>query len=105
MASEEKLYFFYGKFFNRPAVGPYGVFLRENPVNAGGGMELSSSFIATFGPKTKLDDLKITLAHEMLHTFVGTLDKPEGLLSSWYSEGMAVYYARLLALRAGHYSG
>jgi predicted metalloprotease with PDZ domain len=101
MAGEEKLYSFYGKFFHRPAGAPYGVFLRENPVNAGGGMELSNSFIATFGPKTKLDDLKITLAHEMLHTFVGTLDKPEGLLSSWYSEGMAVYYARLLALRAG----
>jgi predicted metalloprotease with PDZ domain len=101
MASEERLYSFYGKFFHRPAAAPYGVFLRANPVNAGGGMELSGSFIATFGPKTDLDDLKITLAHEMLHTFVGGLDQPEGLVSSWYSEGMAVYYARLLALRAG----
>lgn len=101
MSSEEKLYAFYGKFFKRPATAPYGVFLRENPVNAGGGMELSGSFVATFGPKTKLDDLKITLAHEMLHTFVGSLDQPEGLVSSWYSEGMAVYYARLLLLRAG----
>jgi hypothetical protein len=70
MSSEEKLYSFYGKFFHRPATSPYGVFLRENPVNAGGGMELSGSFIATFGPKTNLDDLKITLAHEMLHNFV-----------------------------------
>ncbi|MGA7967076.1 MAG: hypothetical protein WCC32_13125 [Terriglobales bacterium] len=101
MASEEKLYAFYGKVFKRPATAPYGVFLRENPVNAGGGVELSGSFVATFGPKTKLDDLKITLAHEMLHTFVGGLDKPAGLVSSWYAEGMAVYYARLLALRAG----
>ena len=101
MASESKLYDFYGSFFHRPANAPYGVFLRENPVNAGGGNSLSGSFIATFGPKTKLDDLKITLAHEMLHTFVGSLDKPEGLLSSWYSEGLAVYYARLLARRAG----
>ncbi|MGB9071482.1 MAG: hypothetical protein WCC22_02345 [Terriglobales bacterium] len=101
MISEEKLYAFYGKFFKRPATAPYGVFLRANPVNAGGGVELAGSFVATFGPKTELDDLKITLAHEMLHTFVGTLDKPAGLLSSWFSEGMAVYYARLLALRAG----
>lgn len=101
MASEEKLYAFYGNFFKRPATAPYGVFLRENPVNAGGGVELSGSFVATFGPRTQLDDLKITLAHEMLHTFVGALDKPGGMLSSWYSEGMAVYYARLLALRAG----
>ncbi len=101
MSSEEKLYAFYGKFFRRPPTAPYAVFLRENPVNAGGGMELSGSFVATFGPKTKLDELKITLAHEMLHTFVGSLDQPEGLVSSWYSEGMAVYYARLLSLRAG----
>lgn len=101
MISEEKLYAFYDKFFTRTAAAPYGVFLRENPVNAGGGVELSGSFVATFGPKTKLDDLKITLAHEMLHTFVGGLDKPGGLLSSWYSEGMAVYYARLLSFRAG----
>lgn len=101
MASESKLYDFYGKFFHRLANVPYGVFLRENPVNAGGGMELSGSFVATFGPNTNLDDLKITLAHEMLHTFVGGLDEPEGLESSWFSEGMAVYYARLLAWRAG----
>jgi hypothetical protein len=101
MASESKLYDFYGNFFHRPANAPYGVFLRENPVNAGGGVELSGSFVTTFGPKTQLDDLKITLAHEMLHTFVGGLDKPEGLLSSWYSEGLAVYYARLLIWRAG----
>jgi len=101
MISEEKLYAFYRKFFKRPATAPYGVFLRANPVNAGGGVELAGSFVATFGPKTELDDLKITLAHEMLHTFVGALDKPAGLLSSWFSEGMAVYYARMLALRAG----
>jgi predicted metalloprotease with PDZ domain len=101
MISEQKLYAFYGQFFKPPATAPYGVFLRENPVNAGGGVELAGSFVATFGPKTKLDDLKITLAHEMLHTFVGGLDEPSGLLGSWYSEGMAVYYARLLSLRAG----
>lgn len=101
MISEEKLHAFYNKFFKRTSTAPYGIFLRENPVNAGGGVELSGSFVATFGPKTKLDELKITLAHEMLHTFVGALDKPGGLLSSWYSEGMAVYYARLLSLRAG----
>ncbi len=101
MASEEKLYRFYDNFFKRKPIAPYGIFLRENPVNAGGGVSLAGSFVATFGPKTKLDDLRITLAHEMLHTFVGGLDKPEGLLSSWYSEGMAVYYARLLLLRAG----
>jgi hypothetical protein len=101
MMSEQKLYGFYQDFFKAPQAAPYGVFLRENPVNAGGGMELAHSFVATFGPKTEVDDLRVTLAHEMLHTFVGGLDKPAGLLGSWFSEGMAVYYARLLLLRAG----
>jgi predicted metalloprotease with PDZ domain len=101
MISEEKLYAFYGNFFRQAPTGPYGIFLRENPVNAGGGMSLEGSFVATFGPKTQLDPLKITLAHEMLHTFVGGIDQPAGLQSSWFSEGMAVYYARLLLLRAG----
>jgi predicted metalloprotease with PDZ domain len=36
----------------------------------------------------------------MLHTFVGGLDG-RGDDASWYAEGLAVYYARLLALRAG----
>ncbi|QOY88012.1 M61 metallopeptidase family protein [Paludibaculum fermentans] len=101
MASEQKLYAFYEKFFSRPAESPYGVFLRENPVNPGGGMGLTDSFIATFGPKVTAEDLTITLAHEMLHTFAGGLDQPAGLEGSWFSEGLAVHYARLLALRAG----
>jgi hypothetical protein len=100
--SEQKLYEFYEKFFNRPSTAPYAVFLRENLVNAGGGIELGkSAFVATFGAKTDPDELTITLAHEMLHTFVGSLDTPQGMESSWYSEGLAVYYARLLALCAG----
>jgi len=102
LTSEQKLYQFYEGFFRRPSTTPYGVFVRENLVNAGGGVSLgNTAFVTTFGPKTDPDELKITLAHEMLHTFVGSLDSPQGMESSWYSEGLAVYYARLLALRAG----
>jgi hypothetical protein len=100
MASEQKLYAFYEQFFKRPSTAPYGVFLRENLVNAGGGVSLgNTSFVTTSGPKTELDMVKITLAHEMLHTFVGGMDGGE-MDSLWYSEGLAVYYARTLALRA-----
>ncbi len=100
MVSEQRLYQFYERFFHRPSIAPYGVFMRENLVNAGGGVSLGdTSFVSTFGPKTDLDQLKITLAHEMLHTFVGGLEGGED--DSWYAEGLAVYYARLLALRAG----
>ncbi|WP_321470204.1 hypothetical protein [uncultured Paludibaculum sp.] len=101
MASEHKLYAYFEKFFSRKSEAPYGVFLRENPVNPGGGVELSGSFVATFGPKVTAEELTVTLAHEMLHTFAGGLDQTEGLAGSWYSEGLAVHYARLLALRAG----
>jgi predicted metalloprotease with PDZ domain len=104
MASEQNLYAFYEKFFRRPWTAPYGVFLRENLVNAGGGMELNStSFVTTFGAHTEPSPLKITLAHEMLHTFVGGLGDAKGE-NAWYAEGLAVYYARLLGLRAGQIS-
>lgn len=100
MASEQKLFSYYEKFFIRPATAPYGVFLRENLVNAGGGVSLGqNAFVTTFGPKSDVEKVKITLAHEMLHTFAGHIDGH--LESSWYGEGLAVYYARLLALRAG----
>ena len=101
MMSEQKLFDFYVHFFQAPRTAPYFVFMRENLVNAGGGVSLGgNAFVTTFGPKTELDEVKITLAHEMLHTFVGGLDKTDES-DSWYSEGLAVYYARLLALRAG----
>ncbi|MNE28179.1 M61 glycyl aminopeptidase [compost metagenome] len=60
--------------------------------------------MATFGDKTDVEDLKLTLAHEMLHTFAGSLDAPRGLESSWWSEGLATYYQRVLPYRTGHIS-
>jgi predicted metalloprotease with PDZ domain len=96
-----QLYGKYVRFFRDQAPPPYGVFLRRNPVNPGGGFGLHGSFIATYGDATRLAPLKITLAHEMFHTWKFALDAPQGLISSWYGEGMAVYYARNLALRFG----
>jgi predicted metalloprotease with PDZ domain len=102
MAWTSKLYDYYLGFFHASPKLPYAVFLRRNPVNAGGGVEIGHSFVGTFDKNTKAQDLKLTLAHEMVHTFVGTLDSAtEDLSLSWYSEGLAVYYERLLPLRAG----
>ena len=98
------LYDDYLKFFREPGNPPYGVFLRRNLVNPGGGVELNRSFVATFGEKTDVEDLKLTLAHEMLHTFAGALDAPRGLESSWWSEGLATYYQRVLPYRMGRIS-
>jgi len=95
------LYGSYLRFFRAPPRQPYEVFLRTNLVNAGGGVEIGRSFVGTFDTKTKPAKFKLTLAHEMVHTFVGGLDAPKGLLSSWYAEGLAVYYERVLPWRAG----
>ncbi len=96
-----KLYDYDERFF-RSGDHPYRVFLRYNPVNPGGGVGLMNSFVVTFGRDTKIDHLKFTLSHEMLHTFAPSLaDETETLDTSWFSEGLAVFYQRVLALRAG----
>jgi hypothetical protein len=100
----QALYGSYLRFFKAPPGQPYEVFLRRNLVNAGGGVEVGRSFVGTFDRQTKVEDLELTLAHEMVHTFVGGLDAPQGLASSWYAEGLAVYYERVLPWRAGRIS-
>jgi predicted metalloprotease with PDZ domain len=103
----ESLHSEYIRFFSvKPA--PYTVFLRRNPVNAGGGIGMRRSFVATFGENTDTgrnpDALKLTLAHEMFHTFQPRLTMPEGpesLAGSWFNEGLAVFYQRVLPFRAG----
>ncbi|HVN42345.1 MAG TPA: hypothetical protein VMT50_06135, partial [Steroidobacteraceae bacterium] len=96
------LYGHYEQFFGT-SPAPYGVFLRRNPVNAGGGMGMNRSFIVTFGAGAGSDptELKFTLAHEMFHTFQPTMKAPEELSSAWFNEGLAVYYQRVLPLRYG----
>lgn len=96
----------YGKFrqfFGASDPGAYSVFLRNNPINAGGGAALYRSFVATFGtgPGTSLEDLKFVLSHEMFHTFQPTITVPDGLDSSWFTEGSAVLYQGRLPLRFG----
>jgi predicted metalloprotease with PDZ domain len=92
----------YDGFFRVDQSKRYAVFLRRNLVNSGGGVSLDTAFIGSWGEQQDVSGFKITLAHEMLHTFVGSLDAPGGLESSWFSEGMAVFYARRLALRFDH---
>lgn len=101
-----ELYGHYEGFFRtRPA--PYIVFMRHNPVNAGGGMGMNRSFIVTYGEHGGTDpqEIKLTLAHEMFHTFQPMLTAPEdqggGLAASWFNEGLAVYYEHTLPLRYG----
>src|SRR5690606_31575291 len=63
------------------------------------------SFAFTYGPKSEIGDLRGLLAHEMLHAWVRSLDesmdRPGGLDRSWFGEGLAVHYQRMLPYRAG----
>lgn len=102
MAWTKTLHDRYAVFFRDPSTRPYAVFLRKNLVNSGGGVELGRSFVGSYGDGMNLEEFKVTLAHEMLHTWVQGLSAPQGLAGSWFSEGMAVQYARRLALRFDH---
>lgn len=97
------LYDHYVRFFGQSASPPYAVFLRHNPINAGGGVGLHRSFVTTFG-KDSCEDLakiRVTLAHEMFHTFQPFITEPGGLESSWFGEGLATYYQARLPYRFG----
>lgn len=84
---------------------PYGIMLRPNPVNPGGGIGLHRSFVVTFDDRTDVTDLEFTLSHEMFHTFQPRLDgggEPNtSLANAWFNEGLAVFYQREFLLRAG----
>jgi predicted metalloprotease with PDZ domain len=101
MAWTSRLHGHFVRFFREADPPPYTVFLRPNPVNPGGGVGLADSFVATFDDQTDADDLRLTLSHEMFHTFSPRLSEPAGLESSWFSEGLAVFYQRELPFRFG----
>ncbi|SFO41888.1 peptidase M61 [Sphingomonas sp. OK281] len=99
-----KLHQFYGSFFGY-ASPSFGVFGRTNTRNPGSGIGLTDSFAYTFNQSSKPDDLRSLLAHEMLHSWVnsldGSMDTAGGLDRSWFGEGLAVHYQRTLPFRAG----
>jgi predicted metalloprotease with PDZ domain len=91
-----KLHHWMSGFFKDDAEPPYRVFLRYNPMNAGGGAAFTHSFLVTHGTGVTGESLKSILGHEMTHTWTANDD-----LGKWYNEGNAVYYQALLAWRAG----
>lgn len=105
MAWADRLRSHYLAFFDAPATS-YGIFMRRNQVNPGGGMGMYRSFVITYGDDDNdIDDLKFTLAHEMFHTFQPRLVAEAGsdgsLSDSWFNEGLAVFYQRVLPFRHG----
>jgi len=104
MGWTEHLHAYYERFFHDSSDATYIVFARSNPITAGSGIGLLHSFLVTYGPRTQADELRTVTAHEMLHTWVQSLDEPQGLASSWFGEGLAVYYERELPLRSGAFT-
>lgn len=94
----EHLHTWMNGFFGDSSGRPYRVFLRFNPINAGGGTALTNSFLTTYNATTRPDSIKDTLSHEMVHTY--TASGP----GRWYAEGNAVFYEALLPWRAGLFS-
>ncbi len=90
-----KLHGFMSQFFGDTELPPYRVFMRYNPMNAGGGAALYRSFLITYGTGVTGQGLAGILGHEMTHTWTAND------LGKWYSEGNAVYYQVLLPWRAG----
>ena len=90
-----KLHESMSRFFKDDSEPPYRVFLRYNPMNAGGGAALYHSFIATYGRGVTGENLKVILGHEMTHTWTANG------IGQWYSEGNGVFYQALLPWRAG----
>ncbi len=84
------------RFFQDKSEPPYRVFLRYNPMNAGGGAAFPHAFVATYGTGVTGESLKSILGHEMTHTWTAS-----DTLGAWYSEGNAVFYLMLLPWRFG----
>jgi hypothetical protein len=82
-------------YFKDKTEPPYRVFMRFNPMNAGGGAALTNSFIITYGKGVTGENFKGILGHEMTHTWTANE------IGNWYDEGDAVYYQALIPWRSG----
>ena len=65
------------------------------------GTGVGDGFALYLGPDPELLELRNTLAHEYLHTWIG---RRFGGGPRWFSEGFTQYYAPIVNLRAGAYS-
>lgn len=87
-------------FFAEPDPG-LRVFARKHPYRGGGGCGLTRSFIFGYSERlsTSDEEREALIAHETVHNWL-TLDGDKPALS-WYAEGLADYYAIVLAHRSG----
>jgi predicted metalloprotease with PDZ domain len=84
------------------SVSPFRFFLRMSPEQfASGGAALGNAFMLGLPVQHHADaDLRNTVAHETVHRFAQGIDGPPGT-TSWFSEGLATWYARRIPFEAG----
>ena len=90
------LHKFMSGYFKDKSEPPYRVFMRFNPMNAGGGAALTHSFLVTYGKGVTGESFKAILGHEMTHTWTAA-----EAVGKWYSEGNAVFYQAMIPWKAG----
>ena len=106
MAYAKDLYDFFGEFFAYlDPVPDYRVFLRQLDTEPyGGATALANSFMLSRGPARPEEiggqSPRSTLAHEMIHIWIGGLSG-EHVLTNWFSEGLTTYYEHTAPFRAG----
>ena len=104
MAWVSEAYGYLRDFFQDDETPSYRVFVRALQ-GSGGGTALHNSFMLAVDPgdpDSSAESPRGTIFHEMGHMFVGNLlstENPRG--STWFAEGLNVYYTRLLLLRSG----
>jgi M61 glycyl aminopeptidase len=103
MAWTYQAYEYLRKFYRDTTTTSYRVFVRALP-GTGGGTSLQNSFMLGSAPGAAdpaKSGLRVTLAHEMGHMWVGGLSGGGVGGATWFNEGLNVYYTRLLLLRSG----
>jgi hypothetical protein len=99
-----QMYSYLRTFFRDTTDDPFRVFVRVLPGQNGyPGTALLNSFM--LGTPVRSGDSvrsapRETLTHEMVHHWAVGIDGPEGTVT-WFPEGLATYYARLLPMKAG----
>jgi hypothetical protein len=92
-------------FYRDTATAPYRVFIRAIPgASSLGGTALGRSFMLGTGAgagDSTVGGPRETLAHEMGHMWVGNLAGGGTGGTTWFNEGLNVFYTRLLLLRSG----
>ena len=104
MAWTTQMYAYLRTFFRDTTDDPFRVFVRVLPGQNGypGTALLNSFMLGT--PVGSGDSVRLapreTLTHEMVHHWAVGIDGLEGTVT-WFPEGLATYYARLLPMKSG----